>query len=279
MRGRAGDNHSRFHKAFENVMGMLRNWRRRRALRRGAIPAARWRRLCASVPLLAAFEPAEQQRLHQLASIFLAEKTFQGVRDAELNDSYRELIAAFAAVPILGLDSDWYDGFVEVVVYPAEFKTRHEVMDEAGVIHVADKVLSGESWQQGPVILSLADVKDSLDLDGYNVVLHELAHKIDMRNGDANGMPPLHRDMNPEVWARTFRTAFAALRADLHAGRATLVDPYAAEGPDEFFAVLSEAFFECPREVRDAYPDLYQQLRLFYRQDPAARDRLYAEAG
>ena len=260
-------------------MGMLRNWRRRRALRRHAIPAAHWQLLCESVPLLAAFEPAEQQRLHQLASIFLNEKTFQSARDAKLDDRHRELIAAFAAVPILGLDSDWYDGFVEVIVYPAEFRTRHEVTDESGVVHVADRVLSGESWQQGPVVLSLADVEDSLELDGYNVVLHELAHKIDMRNGDANGMPPLHRDMNPRLWASTFQTAFDGLHADLAAGRETLVDPYAAEGPDEFFAVLSEAFFECPREVRDEYPELYEQLGCFYRQDPAARDRLYLGAG
>lgn len=257
------------------MMGMLRNWRRRRALRQRAIPVPRWRQLCDAVPLLAAFEPAEQRRLHQLASIFLNEKTFHGARDVELDDSHRELIAAFAAVPILGLDSDWYDGFVEIIVYPSEFKTRHEVTDESGLVHVADKVLSGESWQHGPVILSLADVEDSLALDGYNVVLHELAHKIDMRNGDANGMPPLHRDMNPGLWARTFQAAFDGLHADLAVGRETLVDPYAAEGPDEFFAVLSEAFFECPREVRDEYPDLYEQLRRFYRQDPATRDRLY----
>ncbi|MCC6202699.1 MAG: zinc-dependent peptidase [Gammaproteobacteria bacterium] len=257
------------------MLDRLRNWRRRRALRTHAIPAPRWQRLCASVPLLHAFEPVEQHRLHELASIFLFEKTFHGVRGAVVTDQQRELIAGFAAVPILGLDSDWYGGFVEVIVYPAEFRSRHEVADEAGVVHVMDKVLSGESWQQGPVILSLADVEDSLELDGYNVVLHELAHKIDMRNGDANGMPPLHHDLDPAAWTRAFRTAFDTLRAELDAGREPLVDPYAAEGPDEFFAVFTEAFFECPREVRDEYPEVYAQLRAFYRQDPALRSRLY----
>jgi Mlc titration factor MtfA (ptsG expression regulator) len=201
----------------------------------------------------------------------LLEKTFHGAQGFALDTARCELIAALAAIPILGLDNDWYDGFVEVIVYPDEFRTRHEVEDENGLVHVTDKTLSGESWSQGPVILSFADVEDSLDLDGYNVVLHEFAHKLDMRNGDANGMPPLHPDMDPAPWARAFQSAFDQMNAELDADRETLIDPYAAEDPAEFFAVLSEVFFECPVALRAEYPEVYTQLRLFYRQDPAAR--------
>ena len=252
-------------------MGLIRNWRRRRLLQRNPLAAESWQALCAAVPLLACLSAAERERLRELATIFLAEKTLLGVQGHTLEEEHRQLLAALAVLPILALDSDWYEGFLEVIVYPDEFIPRHEVEDEQGLVHVRHIPLSGESWSHGPVILSWVDVEASMALDGYNVVIHEFAHKLDMLNGDANGMPPLHRDMRPADWTTAFRAAFEQLNFELEVGRETLIDPYAAEDPAEFFAVLSEAFFERPGDVQRGYPAVYEQLRAFYRQDPAAR--------
>jgi Mlc titration factor MtfA (ptsG expression regulator) len=253
-------------------MGFFRDWRRRRLLQHQPLPAAPWRALCDSVPLLAVLDADECDRLRERAAVFLAEKTVHGVQGQELDEEQRWLIAALATLPILNLDDDWYGDFYEVIVYPDEFIPRHEVEDEHGLVHERHMPLSGESWPRGPVILSWADVEASLDLNGYNVVIHEFAHKLDMRNGDANGMPPLHHDMVPAAWTEAFTSAYEQLNADLDAGRDTLIDPYAAEDPAEFFAVLSEAFFEIPDYLRPAFPAVYEQLSAFYRQDPARRN-------
>jgi Mlc titration factor MtfA (ptsG expression regulator) len=122
------------------------------------------------------------------------------------------------------------------------------------------------------VILSWADVENAGDADGVNVVIHEFAHKLDMLNGDANGFPPLHSGMSREAWGRAFTEAFKDLCRRVEAGEDTDIDPYAAEAPGEFFAVVSEAFFEMPDIVRETYPAVYAQLAEFYRQDPASRE-------
>ena len=134
--------------------------------------------------------------------------------------------------------------------------------------------MSGESWGHGTVVLSWADAQQAGQAKngrGYNVVIHEFAHQIDMLNGDANGFPPLHADMNPEQWAKTFSAAYEHFCKRVDDWEETAIDEYAAESPAEFFAVISEAFFETPLAVRKEYPDVYAQLALFYRQDPAAR--------
>lgn len=252
-------------------MGFIRDWRRRRRLQRQPLPAMAWQTLCDAVPLLALLDGEERERLRRRATVFLAEKTMHGVQGLELDEQQRWLIAALAVLPILNLDDDWYQDFYEVIVYPDEFVPRHEVEDEHGLVHERHLPLSGESWPRGPVILSWADVETSLELNGYNVVIHEFAHKLDMHNGDANGMPPLHRDMAATSWTAAFTMAYDQLNHDLDAGRDTLIDPYAAEDPAEFFAVLSEGFFELPEDVATSFPAVYEQLCAFYHQDPLRR--------
>ena len=163
----------------------------------------------------------------------------------------------------LGLD--YYDGWHSVVVYPGGFLARGHEMDEAGVVHEYEEARSGEAWLAGPVILSLEDVAASGQLDGYNVVIHEMAHKLDMLNGDANGHPPLHAGMDSRVWYEAFSAAYAHSNRCLDAGQEPPLDDYAAQSPAEFFAVASEYFFELPDVLRDAYPDVYRQLAAFYR--------------
>jgi Mlc titration factor MtfA (ptsG expression regulator) len=203
--------------------------------------------------------------------LFLHEKTIQGAAQLSVGDEMRACIAAQACMLILNLDLDYYRGWVEVIVYPDEFVADYEYVDEDGVAHHVQEPMTGESWLEGPVILSWADVAQGGGGSGYNVVIHEFAHKIDMLNGNANGYPPLHGDMSRAGWARTFGAAYEDFCRRVDARQETRIDAYAAETPAEFFAVLSEAFFEIPRTVRDDYPEVYGQLAAFYRQDPAAR--------
>ena len=170
-------------------------------------------------------------------------------------------------------DLDWYQGFHEIVLYADDFVSPQRYRDPSGVEHQWDGEHSGEAWQQGPVILAWSGVAASGGWDGYNLVIHELAHKLDMLNGDANGLPPLHSDMRVSDWARVMQEAFDDLDRQLDADpdAETAIDPYAAENPAEFFAVTSEYFFTAPDLLRGAYPQVYEQLRQFYLQDPLKR--------
>jgi Mlc titration factor MtfA (ptsG expression regulator) len=215
-------------------------------------------------------------RLRDLAALFLYEKTLEPARGAELDASMQLELALQACLPVLELGLEWYRGWHALILYPNEFVPSRELVDEDGIAWIDDTPKSGEAWEQGPVILSLADTAAGRDRDGYNVVIHELAHKLDMRNGVANGHPPLHAGMSGQRWADALGAAYQDLcrRADAaaeHAGPEPLIDAYGSESPAEFFAVCSEAFFELPHLLNDEYPAVYTELRTFYRQDPAAR--------
>ncbi|MDX1252493.1 MAG: zinc-dependent peptidase [Gammaproteobacteria bacterium] len=252
-------------------MKLFRRWRRQRHLRQALIPEPLWDEAIASLPLLAGLSIDEQQRLRELVILFLREKIFEPVEGLELAPTAQLLIATQACLPILNLGLDWYDGWTAIIVYPGEFAHRREMMDEDGVIHQHYQVMSGEAWPQGGVIFSLADAEASGLCDGYNVVIHEMAHKLDMHNGEVNGFPPLHSDMQPSAWSAAFSRAFTDMNRRVDSGEDTPIDPYCTEDAGEFFAVLSEYFFEQPALLKQEYAQVYQQLSLFYRQDPATR--------
>jgi MtfA peptidase len=246
---------------------------RARAAARGPAryPKSAWDEAWAGLPLLAGFDAPQAEQLRALAAGFLRRKAIEEVKGTQLAATERLSIALQACLPILSLGLDWYRGWYAVIVYPDEFVPEHEWVDEDGVVWEASEVKSGEAWQQGPVILSWADVAAGTERDGYNVVIHELAHKLDMCNGAANGHPPLHSGMSDAAWARDLDAAYVDLCRRADRGEDTAIDPYGAESPGEFFAVCSEAFFELPHLLRDTYPRVYAQLAAFYRQDPAAR--------
>lgn len=250
-------------------MWSLRDWRRRRTLARHPIPDDLWQAACAHLPILAALAAAEHARLREQATLVLARKHISGAGDFELDEAMRVRIAALAALPLLGLDLDWYGNWHEIVVYPDTFVQEHEWEDEFGVMHRERRELDGESWQQGPVVLAWHEVEASGLGDGFNLVVHEIAHKLDMQNGDANGHPPLHRDMSNKEWGAAFSAAYEDMVRRDEAGLDTPLDPYAADAPEEFFAVACEAFFEIPAQLRAAYPAVYEQLCQFFRRAPA----------
>ncbi|MAT64931.1 MAG: hypothetical protein CMN57_04755 [Gammaproteobacteria bacterium] len=255
------------------MLQQLKSWRRRRVLRRHAIADSLWREVTAALPVLQGLEAGERERLRELTTLFLHDKDFYGARGLEVTPAMALHVAVQACLLILNLELDPYRDWSTVILYPDTFVAPREETDEAGLVHSSRHELAGESWDGGPVVLSWADAAPGASPHGpgTNVVIHEFAHKLDMQTGSANGLPPLHRGMSVQVWSEVFTAAFEQLLRQVGQGRETLVDPYAAEDPAEFFAVASEYFFEAPAVLRHEFPQVYRQLVLYYRQDPALR--------
>lgn len=243
-----------------------------RILRDHPIDDGDWFSVTRRMPLLMALGASEMARLRELATLFLHAKVFSGVQGLEVTDEIRIAVATQACVAILELDMSLYDGWVEIIMYPGAFRVQRPAEDEFGVVHEDDRALSGESWGEGPVILSWEDVRhDSFTPQpGYNVVIHEFAHKLDMQNGRANGMPPLHGGMSVSDWSTALSEAYAQLQARLEYDQRPAIDPYAATDPAEFFAVVCEYFFTDPCTLRGHCPAVYDQLRAYFRQNPLA---------
>jgi MtfA peptidase len=251
----------------------LTGWWQARVLERerARVDPHAWGRVRDALPLLDDLNEEESLRLADLVLLFLRDKHLDPAQGLQLTDSMRLAIALQACLPVLALGLDWYRGWYAIIVYPEEFVPEREVMGDDGVVWTEQEAKSGEAWEQGPIILSWADVEAGMERDGYNVVIHELAHKLDMRDGAANGCPPLHAGMSPKRWAETFSAAYEDLCRRVDADEETPIDPYATESPAEFFAVASEYFFELPELLYGEYPQVYGRLKEFYRQDPLDR--------
>lgn len=259
--------------AKRTPINRLRRWWVKHILFRSRIPYPAWQAVLAALPVLQDLSARDQHRLRKLASLFLHDKTVLGAGGLEVDQAMAVSIAAQACLLILNLDLSYYHGWYEVIVYPDTFVVAHEEHDDIGVVHETRRALAGESWQRGPVILSWSDARPGAHPHGTasNVVVHEFAHKLDMLTGSANGMPPLHPGMDRKAWAEALSQAYDQLYHQLERHHRTAIDPYAAESPAEFFAVLSEVFFMRPQRLHQLYPAVYHQLALFYRQDPLAR--------
>ena len=256
---------------------LSRHWRARReaaALARRAVPDALWRRTLKRFPFLPRGEAEGEPELRRLTSLFLDAKEFTGAHGLVVSDDIAVAIAAQACLPVLGMGLQPYEGFVGIVVHPGQARVRRSVADDTGVVHEYDDVLSGEAVQGGPVMLSWRDVRSAGPKAalGYNVVVHEFAHVLDMADGVPDGVPLLPRGLDREAWIDTLDREYEAFCPRVDAGEDTALDPYGAEGVDEFFAVASEAFFVAPAPMQAEHPALYGLLRGYYRQDPAARE-------
>ena len=254
-------------------MNRLHRWWRQRFLRKHRIPLPLWDAALSQAAVLKRLDSTERHRLRELSSRFLHVKSIIGVRDQPISDEMRVLIAAQACLLILNLDLDYFDGWREIIIYPDSFIVTHEHRDEAGVVHRTRNALGGEAWGQGPVILSWGDTRAINHHLGHgaNIIFHEFAHKLDMLNGAANGMPPLHADMSRPAWTEALTSAYDDLCKRLQHRHPTGIDPYAATNPAEFFAVATETFFELPQLLHATYPQVYEVFKQFYRQDPLTR--------
>jgi len=254
------------------MFAFFRARRRRRLLAKRPLPAALWSQVLDQHPILTRLSDPDAAALKDLTTIFLAEKQFECVQGLVLEPHQKASIAVQACLPILHLGIDWYQGWSTLILTPKEFKEKRRDHDGA-LVHEYDEELGGEVMELGPVILSYRDVEDSGWGDGYNVVIHEMAHKLDLRSGDYDGCPPLHHGMSYAEWGRSFTEAYEDLRGKVkrlgkRAEKVLAIDPYAATDPAEFFAVCTEYFFEAPQVLHKEYPGVYSQLVLFYRQQP-----------
>ncbi|MCV2348865.1 zinc-dependent peptidase [Paucibacter sp. Y2R2-4] len=255
------------------------SWRRRReaqALRRHAIPEALWQLTLLRYPFLARRSPTELQELRRLCSLFLAEKEFHGAAGFVVTDEVAVAVAAQACLPVLRLGLDWYSGFVGIVMHADEVLAQREVVDDDGIVHHYEEALAGEAMEGGPLMLTWASIKDEGDIASmdpheagvFNVVIHEFAHIIDMRDGFADGVPPMPSSAAREQWLQVLDTEWQAFCEQVEQDLPSPIDAYGSESPEEFFAVASEAFFVAPEALWAAHPGVYQLLSGFFQQDP-----------
>jgi Mlc titration factor MtfA (ptsG expression regulator) len=256
------------------VTGWWRRWRRARTLERRAIPDPLWELTLARYPFLAARPADKVIALREAATFFLDRKEFSGAGGLVVSDDMAVAIAAQACLPALELGLSWFDGFVGIVVHPDAVVARREHEDEIGVVHAYDEELSGEAMHGGPVMLAWRDVDEAGEsaAAGYNVVIHEFAHVIDMRGGITAGGQGGDRSSERGRWLRSLVLEHDRFARRVDRDEETFLDPYGAEALEEFFAVGSEAFFVAPETLMREQPRLYRLLAEFYRQDPA-RDR------
>lgn len=234
--------------------------------RRDPIPDPQlWRQSAAGLPWLRSLDESRAQRLQALVATFLDNKTITPLHGLTLNEVQRTRLATLCCLPLLEFGSEGLHGWSQLLVYPDAFRVQRSHMDSHGVLHEGAEELIGEAWEHGPVILSWADVRADIasPRDGYCVVAHEIAHKLDALDGALDGTPPLPRAWQRE-WARDFQHAFDALQGEVDAGVKSAIDPYAAESPEEFFAVCSELHFSDAATLRRAMPVVASHLARFY---------------
>lgn len=245
-------------------------WRQRRVLEQPF--KAEWLQLVHEVlPFFTGMSANEQKQLLDLIRLFLAEKRFHGCNGLVIDDTVRVTIAAQASLLLLNRATSVFPGTRHILVYPDAFIREGEFEGEDGVVSTLSEDLLGESWQEGKVILSWEDVLQGIEdfQDGENVVLHEFAHQLDSESGAQDGAPQLkHND--PAEWKAVMTAAFDALNDAAEAQEETLLDPYGATDPAEFFAVVTETFFERAEELALEHPALFMELKKFYCVDPRA---------
>lgn len=242
---------------------------RDRAIHRRPFPPAWLAVLQEALPVYSALAPEQQARLQDMVKFFIDRKKFYGCNGLSITDEIRVIIAAEACLLLLNRGGPLYPGLKSILVYPTGFRVDREEYRHNGTVASAQHSLLGESWSNGRVVLSWDDVTRGVAdfSDGHNVVLHEFAHQLDAESGVTNGAPPLRSNSYP-VWAAVFTENFKDLELRSSRGMPTVMDKYGASNPAEFFAVATETFFEKPRQLYKRRPELYEELKCYYKLDP-----------
>lgn len=250
------------------IQGIMEN----RRIKKQGFTASQWEAAIADWPVMQRYQGQERDTLREMSFRFLARKEIASGSGFQFDTRMCLKLATMACVPVLHLGLDWYDHWYSVILYETDFITRHNTQSDDGVVHSSASLLSGEAWHQGPVILAWSAICESGAASHHgmaaNVVIHEMAHKLDMLREGANGAPPLHPDMRPGEWHDVFTQAWQQLQHEHQHHHPLPIDDYALTSPAEFFAVCSETFFEAPENLHTHLPQVYRLLAQFYRQNP-----------
>ncbi|MEX0876318.1 MAG: M90 family metallopeptidase [Phycisphaerales bacterium] len=248
--------------------------RRRKRLRNQPLPAEWWAVIDRHAPAITRLTPEERRRLGGIVRVLLDEKDFEGCGGLTVTQDMRLVITAVAALPVLNLPAWDYPGLYSILIYPDAYRVKsRDEEGPAGIITEEDEVRLGEAWTEGSLVLSWNNILDDCadPNNGLNTILHEFAHLIDAYSGDIDGGPPLPNAADARAWSKIVAACYERHTEDVEAGRDTLIDPYGATEPAEFFAVTTELFFERPVAMRAQHGELYEQFARFYAQDPAER--------
>lgn len=248
-----------------------RNWRRKKIQQKFFSQA--WKEIIElRVPYYRRLPENDKNELLKHIQVFLAEKSFIGCDGIIISDEIMLVVAAQACILLLHRSSDYFFHLNSIYIYPHPYVAKARHILPGGVVSEGNQVRFGESWKFGDVVLAwdnvLMGARDTRD--GHNVVMHEFAHQLDEETGSANGAPVLELQSQYTTWASVLSAEFNRLNKDANKGRKTVMDKYGATNPAEFFAVATETFFEKPIQLKKKHPELYEELKLFYRQDPAA---------
>ncbi len=247
--------------------------RRRRALARQPFPPE-WSAIIAqNAPFFKELHADEKARLEGMIKVFIHEKHFEGCGGLEITDEIRVTIAVQACLLLLNLRHDYYEALTTILVYPAGFNYNKMRWNDYGAVTEEEMPVSGLSCSRGVVVLSWPDaIAGSRNThDGHNVVFHEFAHQLDQLSGAVNGAPLLDSRSHSREWCHTLSREYSRLQEHVARNIPSVIRAYGATEPAEFFAVVTEIFFEQPLRLKTDHPELYEEFKAYYRQDPAER--------
>ncbi len=251
-----------------------RKSKRRNRLQSQPFPASWLTILQRNVSYYQRLTPSEREELLGDIQVFIAEKNFEGCGGLEITEEIKVTIAAYACILLLNREHDFYPRLQSILVYPDAYPAAVVRIVPGNIAVEGHEMRAGESWRTGAVVLSWNHVlrRAVAVPEGRNVALHEFAHQLDQENGHTDGAPALPTTSQYAIWARVLGGEFATLSKQTAADQPTLIDKYGATEPAEFFAVVTEYFFENSLQLKEQHPQLYEELRRFYRQDPASTD-------
>lgn len=243
---------------------------RRKRLRARPVPSVWPELLEKNVALYRKLPPELKQQLHSHMQIFLGEKDFEGCGGLVVTEEMRVTIAGQACLLLLNRPTRYFPGLNAILVYPSAYVV--ESRRSEGYIQLPDEreIHLGESWNNGTLVLSWSDVNSTAHdvRDGHNLVLHEFAHQLDTEDGSGDGIPILEQQSKYFHWAEVLNSEYEQLVKITEMGKKDVIQAYGATNPAEFFAVATEAFFEKPVLMHRKHPELYAELKDFYKVDP-----------
>lgn len=254
------------------MLALFRRFFENRRIKKQGFTTEQWEAAISDWHVMHRYRGTQRDALREMSFRFLARKELVSGSNFQFSDAMSLKLATMACVPILNLGLDWYDHWYSVILYEGDFIPNRDYRSADGVVHTSTSVHSGEAWWRGPVILSWSAICNSGPTANHglasNVVIHEVAHKLDMLRDGANGAPPMHPDMQAKEWHNIFSNAWERLNKESISNQVLPLDEYALTNPAEFFAVCSENFFEAPERLQANLPNVYRLLCQFYRQQP-----------